>query len=602
MRNPHYLPRLKTARYPRELIAFDCETEPHYHDEVTVEHRLVFGWACYSRWIEEQTWSEPQWHRFETGLELWEWVHETARPKQQTYIYSHNVNFDWQASAMLTNLPLLGYVCDQAILEDPPNAFRFRGHGKTLRLLDSFNYFYASLKQIGDRIGLPKLDMPDTWLSPEQSDAYCQRDTLIVLRAVQQWIAWLRDNGLGSLAISLAAQSMNAYRYRFMDHDIFLDDSEKARTLERKSYFGGRVEAYHVHTPIDSVTCLDINSMYPYVMRENTYPTKLRTVLTHATVEELHRWLRVCCLVADVTLTTNVPAYPERGDGKLLFPTGTFRTTLTTPELQHALTYAEIHEIHQVALYDHAPIFTKYMDDLYALRVEAMQQEDDTAVYFLKKMINSLYGKWAQRGGHEEIIAYTDDLSLRVEDEWDATDNVHYRIRYIGGVVTRRSLDTESRNSFPAISSHVTAHGRMMLWRLIEKAGRNHVYYTDTDSLHVDVFGLWNLLNEIDPQRLGALKVEKCIDRAIYYGPKDYFLDGEQKTKGVRARATEVERGVYEQEQFVSLRGSCIRQWSGGPLVRRTRKRLARVYTKGDVDASGRVLPFVRDGSGSGDR
>lgn len=594
-RRPHYINRLKTARYPRELIAFDCETEPHYVDESTVEHRLEFGWACYSRWYREREWSEPQWFRFTTGQELWEWVHETARPKQQTYIYSHNVNFDWQATSMLQILPTLGYVCDQAILEDPPNAFRFRGHSKTLRLLDSFNYFYASLKQIGDRIGLPKFDMPDDWLDAETADRYCIRDTEIVLRAVQEWIAWLRDNGLGSLAISLAAQSMNAYKYRFMDHDIYIDDNDRARELERKSYFGGRVEAFHVATPIDSVTCLDINSMYPHVMREHSYPTKLRTVLSRVSVAELSRFLRVVCVTADVTLNTSEPAYPQRADNKLLFPIGTFRTVLTTPELLHALAHDRVMRVHAAALYDHAPIFTRYMDELYALRLEAMRREDDTAVYFLKKMINSLYGKWAQRGGLEEIVGYTDDLSLRVEDELDLDTMTRYRIRYIGGVITKRSLETESRESFPAISSHVTAYGRMMLWQLIQKAGREHVYYCDTDSLHVDAFGLWNLLDEIDAQRLGALKVEKCIARAIYYGPKDYFLDGAQSTKGVRAKATAIGRDVYEQDQFVSLRGSCLRGHSGGPLVRTVRKRLSRVYTKGIVDASGRVLPFRRE-------
>lgn len=594
MRQPHYLAPLKTARYPRELMAFDCETVPRRIDDDTVEHRLLFGWVCYSRWVNESQWSDPIWHRFETGPELWEWVADTARPKQSTFIYAHNVNFDWQATSMLQVLPTMGWVCDQAILEDPPNAFRYRKGDKTLRLLDSFNYFYASLKDIGNRIGLPKLDMPDDWQSDELSDTYCQRDALIVLVAIQQWIAWLREHRLGSLAISLAAQSMKAYRYRFMTEPIFIDDNDKARAIERRSYCGGRVEAWQVGTPVDSVTSLDINSMYPHLMREHTYPTKLYGVYKDIRFSEMDRWRKRYLMAAHVELDTDEPVYPLRADNKLLFPTGRFRTTLCTPELLHAYDAGRVVRITQAALYEHAHIFRDYMDELYALRLEAMATGDDTAVYFLKKLINSLYGKWAQRGGHEEIIGYTDDLSLRVEDEIDLDTGERFRIRYIGGVITRRELTTESRESFPAISSHVTSYGRLLLWRLMQKAGIEHVYYLDTDSLHVDQFGLWNLLDEIDPTRLGALKVEKCISRAIYYGPKDYCLDGVQRTKGVRARATEVSRGVYEQEQFVSLRGACSRQWSGGPLVRRSRKNLSRVYSKGTVDATGRALPFVR--------
>lgn len=593
-RKPHWLRPVKRAAYPRELIAFDTETAAVWLDDDTCENVLTFGWACYSRYIKESQWSEPKWFRFTTGQQLWEWIGNVSRPKQQTYVYCHNVNFDWQTTDMCRILPSLGWTCDQAIINDPPNAFRWRRDNKTLRLLDSFNYFYASLAQIGDRIDLPKLTSKHAYHFEILDDDYCRRDSLIVLRAVQQWIEWLRTNDLGSLAISLAAQSMNAYKHHFLHHNIYIDDNDDAQDLARLSYFGGRVEAWRVGVPVSNVYCLDVNSLYPYVMREQSYPVKLHGVYKRVRLAELSRWLDKYSVVATVLLDTREPAYPERGESKLLFPVGQFWTTLTTPELKHALAHNRIRECSTASIYDSAPMFREYMDTFYDLRLEAMHADDATATYFIKKLMNSHYGKWAQRGGHEEIIGYTDDYSLRVEDEIDIDTAKRYRIRYIAGVITSCSLDKESRESLPAISSHVTAYGRMLLWRLACIAGPENVYYMDTDSLHVHERAMHNLSSEIDATRLGALKLEKTIARAIYYGPKDYSLDGVRKTKGIRGNATEVEPGVFEQQQFVSLRGACSANWNGGPIIRRVRKRLSRVYTKGVVDASGNVLPFER--------
>jgi len=566
-----------------------------WSDPDTCEHRLAFGWACYSRWIKESRWSSPQWFRFTSGYDLWAWVSDQCRDKQQVWTYCHNVNFDWQITGMCQNLPRIGWECEQAIIEDPPNAFRWRKGRKSLRCLDSFNYFYAPLRDIGARLNLPKLTAKHAYDWEYLDDDYCRRDAEIVLVAIQQWIEWLRSNDLGGLAISLAAQSMRAYKHRFMDYPIYIDDNEQAIEMARASYVGGRTEAWTVGTPVHNITCLDVNSMYPHVMREGEFPTRLHGVYKSVQVHELARWLSEYALIAQVSLRTDQPVFPIRDSGKLIFPVGTFEATLCTPELAYALQHGLITSIARVAIYDKAPIFVSYIDTLFSLRLQAQQAGDKTADYYLKKLVNSHYGKWGQRGGKEEIIGHTNDLSLRVEDEYDLDTGQRYRVRYIAGVIMRRALDEESRESHPAICSHVTSAARMLLWRLACAAGLENVHYMDTDSLHVSTQGAASLSQYIDASRLGYLKVEKEIARAIYYGPKDYSLDGVRRTKGVRAAAIEVGRAEFEQQQWVSIRGACSLHWSGGPLVRRVRKKLKRVYTKGTVDANGRVLPFWRD-------
>lgn len=494
-------------------------------------------------------------------------------------------------------LPSLGWRCEKAIIEDPPNYFQWRKDDKTLMLLDSTNYWPEALAKMGERIGLPKYDMPVDWGNAELSDLYCRRDVEIVLRTMQDWFHWLQVNDLGAAAISRAGQAWQAYRHRFMTADIFIDDNEKSLVLSRESYIGGRTEAWQLSTPLSDVTVVDVNGLYPSVMRENLYPTKLMGVYTHVELDELRTWLNQYCCVASVTVDTDLPIYPERTRNGIMFPLGRFQTVLTTPELLCALDRGHLISCTRAAVYECAEIFTSFVDELYALRLAYHAAGDLAAYHNMKHLMASLYGKFGQRGGHEEIIGTCEDTTLHVESELDLDTGKRYRIRHIAGIILCRSLDEETRDSFPAIASHVTAYGRQILWRGIETAGLRNVYYMDTDSLHVNAAGLARLQSLLSPTTLGAYKVERVVQRAIYRGAKDYTLDDLVRIKGVRAKATMLEQGVYEQEQWVSIRGSCTLHHTGGPLVRRVVKHLKRIYRKGIVGATGRVLPFTRHGA-----
>lgn len=596
-RRAHWLQSIQTAPMPEELVVFDTETVERQLDESTVEHVLAFGWACRSHLSSKGNWCKPDWFRFEDARDFWKWLESRCRSKKAINVYCHNANFDWQTTNMCQILPELGWQCDAAIINDPPNYFRWRKGTKTLKLLDTTNYWRVPLRKIGARLGMEKLDLPANWSDKEQGDTYCRRDCEILLKALQEWIAWLREHDLGGLSISLASQAWTAYRHRFMDYPIFIDTNDDSHELARAAYYGGRTEAWTVGAILHNLRGVDINSMYPHVMRECEYPTRLHGVYRRVTLRELERWTRKYCVIAHVTLTTDEPIYPQRMKHGLVFPVGTFDTVLSTPELVHALRHGHIEHCYMASVYDKARIFTSFVDDMYEIRLGYMRAGDETATWYTKIMMNSLYGKFGQRGGHEEIIGRTDDLSLRVEDEIDLDTGKRYRIRYIAGLILSRSLDEESSYSHPAISAHVTAYARMLLWSMIKQAGFSNVHYMDTDSLHVTRAGLRNLRNKLDEHKLGYLKIEKLIDRAIYYGPKDYELDGVRTIKGVRANAREVERGVFEQDQWVSLRGSAAVAWSGGPLVRRIHKTYRRVYRKGNVSATGRVRPFVRERS-----
>lgn len=597
MRQPHYLREALSTAMPREFVVFDTETTPHPIDPRTVEHKLVFGWAAFVRRNRHGNWSAPRWFRFETGAEFWQWVEELAQPKRKLYVFCHNGNFDWQASGMLSHLPALGWTCEKAIIEDPPNYFLWRSDKRVIALLDTLNYWRVSLKEIGKRVGIDKLELPYGFHDPIKSDIYCKRDVEILVKALLDWFAWLQRYDLGAFAISLASQAWTAYRHRFMQHDIFLDDNEEAADLSRASYMGGRTEAWRIGEYNRNITVLDVNGMYPFVMKGNRYPTKLIGLYKRVEVDELTTWLEDYCCIAHVKIRTEQPIYPERTDFGIVFPVGEFWTYLASPELSEALRRGHVVECSECAVYECAEIFTEFVDEVYALRRGFIDAGDETGGWFIKILGNSLYGKFGQRGGHEEIIGYTGDTALHVETEYDIDTGRKYRVRHIAGLILSRSLDSETRDSFPAIAAHVTSYARLLLWSYAETAGLDHVYYMDTDSLHVDRTALQRLRPLIDQSRLGSLKVERTVFRAIYHGAKDYRLDDYWRTKGIRKKARVISYNTYRQEQWVSLSGSAAAAHLGGPLVRKITKHLNRIYRKGIVKPDGRVLPLRREAS-----
>ncbi len=592
MRRPHVLSHNKGGEYPRDVVIVDTETVEEPQDDGRTLHRLKFGWAFYARRVRGDRWEAKAWHRFETPGEFWRWALSRCRSRGRLIIYCHNAEFDAQVVDAFGELARRRWRLTQACLEGPPTIIQWRRGSRTVRWLDTLNIWRVPLKVIGEKVGLPKLDMPESWTDRQRADTYCRRDVEIVWKALTDWWAFLRDHDLGTAAATLASQGFNAYRHRFMKHDIFIDANESALALARASYLGGRCECFRIGLIDEPVVTLDVNSMYPAVMRSLTAPTKLITVRSTATVADIERYLGSYALCADVELDTDVPAYPHIIDGRLCFPVGRFRQSLASPELAYALRRGHVKRVHRVAIYERAVIFRDFINWAWRQRVNAQARGDSLLDWQVKYLVNGFYGKFGQRG--RQWFVRGDSPSFRVCDQssFDVDAGRWRYVRQIGHAVQELKDDGESSNSHPAIAAHVTSAGRLMLWRLMLRAGRENVHYTDTDSLKGSTVLLKRLARSISPRRLGALKLERREPWLVLNGPKDYYGPEAEKIKGVRADALSGDGTAYLQVQWSGWAGSIRRGCLSAPATSETVKVLNRVYGKGTVDSGGRVHPF----------
>jgi hypothetical protein len=142
-------------------------------------------------------------------------------------------------------------------------------------------------------------------------------------------------------------------------------------------------------------------------------------------------------------------------------------------------------------------------------------------------------------------------------------------------------------------------------------AGRQCVYYTDTDSLFTNKIGYERLNRKgyIDNNAIGKLKLEGTSNRITIFGPKDYEFGMARVTKGIRKNAvalcgecgqplsgrrgagcsTHITENVssYRQVQFEGIKGVLRRENSPHIDVSTVVKTLKREYLKGTISADG---------------
>ena len=633
MRKAHFLHKPRTATHPKFFIFVDVETEERFIGKTAqgkeqFSHSFKMGCAAYVRRKLGTHWQQPEFLDVNSPEHFWRWVDSKVPEKSRCLLFAHNVGFDMTILNVFDFMPQFGWTLVNYIIDSPPTLIEFqkcpnncgmksgrtwraisecKAPHKTLQIVDTLNYFRMSLAALGSNLGSEKLEMPKLesgapdWSILDQPNGrdiwftYNKQDVQILITAIQEFIEFIETHKLGSFAITQASQSFTAFRTKFMKHKIFIDANENALSTARAAYYGGRVECFKIAKIPGTTYKLDINSMYPHVMATGTFPTKLAGVWDNVSLEEFQQDLqgkfKYC---ADVYLDTDEPCYPKKDEqGRLTFPTGTFPTNLSTPEIDYAISKGHLKAINRIAFYYHEPLFKEFVEYFYTLRLKAKEKGDEIESFFLKILMNSLYGKFGQNGRKWKTVedsADQDDIRVWIEVDADTGEIEHFR--QIGNVVQQLQGEEESLNSHPAIAAHITAQARMNLWGLIVKAGRKNVFYCDTDSLFTNHAGLCNLENELDDIRLGALKNEGETTNCIIRGLKDYQFGDTNRVKGVKNPNAPISENTYKLEIFRGLNGALRDADFKQVIITRGIKTLKRIYQKGDVQENGIVKPF----------
>lgn len=592
-RKAHILRREKTMAVPRHFVFVDTETNQSKDRDGNIKQSFRLGWLCYYSRAYDKHIEKQEWFYIDTIGSFWDFIFTHCQPKRKLWIIARNIVFDFTILRGWENLRKEGYKLRFFHNNGVSVIVNVRKGNKSIVFLDSMNWFPESLAKTGKRLGIPKMQIDFKTCSRQELSDYCRNDVLIDFENFRQFIRFLEGNKISRLCYTRASTAMAAYLLRHYHTPIYIHNNTEAIKLERDSYKGGRCECFYIGDPnYKSYYILDVNSLYPFVMRNNDYPVKYEHIEPEITIKALTKYIKTKAVVAKVLIETNEPVYAVKRD-RTLFPIGVFETVLTTPELKYALEHGHIRKVYNCVTYKRANIFKSYVDTIYTLRQDFKSAGVDVYQNLCKYLLNSLYGKWGQKAENWVKIGDCPNEPDREELLFTYESNKVMRLRYLLGELFELKSYSEAYNSFPAISSHVTAYGRMYLWFLMQLAGHGNYFYGDTDSLIVNDKGMDNLEPVLHDTKLGFMKHEETIHKLIIHGLKDYEKDSKVVIKGIRKNAVKISKGVYKQEQWSSFKGLLHSGDINAYTVKNVTKRLSRRYTKGIVTDSGIVKPFV---------
>lgn len=434
-------------------------------------------------------------------------------------IWAHNgINFDWTSFA--------GYAVENKLIHKiktiqagsriigiEVELYTHIDLVKTVKLslMDSYMLLPRNLNalsktfKLGGKEELENLPHIVYRYDPERVREYLRKDVFDMQEILYEFQTMVENivGPIGKLPRTLPSLAFKVFRMT-LDRPIMTPWREKIKTMTREGYAGGRVSVFQPGK--HHVKVYDVNSMYPYVMREYEYPLSYRT-------------LRTTIFRADKLGVYEIEYEQPRDLIPVLYNKVEKRYTYTgrgiyyTPEIKKLLEVGgKIRVIQGYQFAETGKLFEGFVNQWWNVRKQAQDSGDEAMAYIAKILMNSVYGKFAQKEETEVITQLTrEELFRMIKDK-----NQHVKAYPYAPIELHSYVEkTKAENTFVAVAGFVTSHARALLYsymqRVTEQGGQ--LIYCDTDSIHCTGAELPTSSD------LGGLKLEDTGLR-IYNGKK----------------------------------------------------------------------------------
>lgn len=493
---------------------------------------------------------------------------------------------------------------------------KFYGPKFQLHLVDSKNYGGLSFEEIAEGVGDKVISTPALDATPKKWESWIESRVKTLRKHFVGLANWWRDNDYGVWRHTSASLSMAAFRHRFNKAKLLVHNCSEALKLEREALAGGQFLnfriGYFYGEPLEhaeaydrakrnkllihqgDVYHLDVNSLYPAMMKAHQMPVELVAWKPKASLQDWESWSKTLLCIARVKVRTEENIYPFWHEGSRYWATGEFDTTLFGPELRRAAESGEIVSWDLIAAYYPGKPFASFVDHFWSERIKAREEKNYAADQFSKLILNSLFGKFGQMAQDWKESHYPDPPK-----RWgsfvqiDAANGQIRDYRAIGGFVQVKEARRESHESMPAIAAAITCYGRERMRLLRSIARAENLVYQGCDSLHVTRDGFQRLRDEVgfSSEDLGGLRFVGCYASAHYRGPSDYTTDFKHTISGIKKTAESEDEFSFSQFEDPSLRKIICRQPDGTIRIRKVKKIFGSYHPRGQVDRLGRVFP-----------
>lgn len=443
-----------------------------------------------------------------------------------------------------------------------------------------------------------------------------------------------------SVQVTAGGTASTLFRSTYLDERILCTGDSDENRFARLCYHGGRCESSVIGSlerfpslageSIEwdkergltyvrgGIVHLDFSSMYPALYTACDLPCRFSHTTTGGSMDDAEALAKRHCGLVRAMVTTSVPCVPLRvrrgAKGSIhpitpietyedldrgcytIFPTGTFETFVPFPELRRLRLLGGSFRIVRADWYERGTPLAAYGRALAAQRVAASDAGDAATVGACKLLMNSITGKLAPREKRwVEVEPSADAEGWECWSAWNREFNRVDTYRNILGRTYRLDTGGETENSAPFLPAYITSLARVLLDRAIDCAGRDSVFYYDTDSIFTTHGGLQRLQagGYVKADTPGKMRIVGVYDRMDIVGFKAYRCDGKLTLSGVTDKYEEIAPGLVRRE---SDKIEVVKPGDDrAPSKRLTAftSQVGRPYVHGEVGARGKVYPWT---------
>lgn len=565
-RRAHYVRPTTQNRQPRRHIFFDTEAQVTYEPDAGIQTQT---WLCgVASFVDSERGDGIRAeHEYAAAGDLWQAVSRFARRDGRTVLWAHNVAYDLRIANALKYLPELGWSLQAIVLDGRSCWARFSQGKASLVCADLTSWLAVPLARVGAMVGVDQEQRPADPTDLRAQFKRCAQDVRILETVVMSILEWLEANDLGNFQLTGAAQAWSTFRHRFMTHRLLVHTDRLALDMERRAIWAGRTECWR-HGTYDGPTFeFDMSRAYATIARDCTLPAHRLGTIPRMSEENLNDWITDRCLLSKCIVTTDVPVVPTEHDGRILWPTGRFRTVLWDHEIQAARARGARVQCFTTQVYTREPMLkawgTWVLDGCDDERSPWAPLQQALLKHWSRALIGRFalrYREWSPMGTSDTPDLYLSELAGRGEGAEARMLQVGYELLELGEL-------SESENSMPSVTGYVTSLCRVRLLALMERAGLDDVYYVDTDSIITNAAGAVRLRHAIAEDGAYGLVEKRAIHRLELNGPRQLAVNGNPRTAGIPRSAKRVTHDTYHGETWQGLGEALATGQTGRVLV-----------------------------------
>lgn len=554
-RKPHWLPAGGPTKTPQVIVSFDTETRSATRgkDEVMTLRCWDAIVRCRSDALDLEPITRPV--GGESAGQLAAVLESAAMVAGEAWCFAHNVGFDLTVTSLPMVLTERGWATDFVSIGDEACVFVLKRDGCKLVITDSWSWLRSPLAAAAKDVRMRSTALPGPNDDLAVWHRRCAHDVKILDALLSDLLDWWDREQLGAFGITGAACGWRSLRAHLAPKSILAGPEGLRTVFERQALYSGRKEVWLVGE-VKRQWVADYDLIAAHLTTVANLPLPVLPIRDGriGLIADPLRPPEGLGTICEVAITTAEPCAPAKINGEVWWPTGTFRTVLTSIELAHVLEVAEEVEVLQASWYRLGDALQPWGQ--WCLDLLAGERDDVPAVVrrVAKGWGRSVPGRFALRVSQLTGERPATHLGWAIESGVDLIDGTAVEAISWGGVERTYRKDQDGGDVSPCVLAFVEGYVRAAMARTLAGRDPGRLLQCNTD-------GWWEtcrngretLAPDAAPEPFSVTR--RAHERGItVIGPNHVETASERRLSGVPKDAAQADDGAYRWQDWPGLR------------------------------------------------